>query len=223
MPAERVLIIREWVADAKAGRNVIVEFQPLLPASTQAGELYSVHAKLRDARAPLAGVYRSEYLRLARAAGAMIMINRISLFQAFETLEQEHRAGRSTRLVVPIELETLHGMAWRWLVEELRRRPQLRDRLIVELQATRELTDKDNLMRIVRLRRFGVRISLSEQDGDLAQMALWTKLPVDFLRIPYATVTSSSDGGGPSGKSISGFSLMRRSLPWPCRSGRECR
>lgn len=193
MPAERVLIIREWVADARAGRNVIVEFQPLLPASTQAGELYSVHAKLRDARAPLGGVYRREYLRLARAAGAMIMINRISLFQAFETLEQECRAGRSTRLVVPVELDTLHGMAWRWLVEELRRRPQLRDRLIVELEASRELTEKENLMCIVRLRRFGVRVSLSDQCGDLAQLALWTKFPVDFLRIPYATVAENTD------------------------------
>ncbi len=193
MPAERVLIIREWVAEARAGRNVIVEFQPLLPASTQAGELYSVHAKLRDARAPLGGVYRREYLRLARATGAMIMINRISLFQAFETLEQEYRAGRGTRLVVPVELDTLHGMAWRWLVEELRRRPQLRDRLIVELEASRDLTDKENLMRIVRLRRFGVRVSLSEQSGDLAQLALWTKLPVDFLRVPYATVAATTD------------------------------
>ncbi len=193
MPAERVLIIREWVAEAKVGKNVIVEFQPLMPASTQAGELYSVHAKLRDYRAPLGGVYRREYLRMAREAGAMIMIDRISLFHAFETLEQELRAGRKTRLLVPIELDTLCGVAWRWLVEELRRRPQLRDRLIIELPATPDLTDKDNLMRIVSLRRFGVRVSLSEQVGDLARLTLWTKLPVDFLRIPYVAVASITD------------------------------
>lgn len=193
MPAERVLIIREWVTEAKTGKNVIVEFQPLMPASTKAGEIYSVHAKLRDHRAPLGGVYRREYLRLARAAGAMVMIDRISLFNAFETLEQEHRAGRETRMLVPVELDTLRGVAWRWIVEELRRRPHLRDRLIIELQATPDLTDKDNLMRIVNLRRFGVRVCLSEQAGDLARMALWAKLPVDFLRIPYAAVASTTD------------------------------
>ncbi len=94
---------------------------------------------------------------------------------------------------MPVELDTLHGMAWRWLVEELRRRPQLRDRLIVELEASRELTEKENLMRIVRLRRFGVRVSLSDQCGDLAQLALWTRYPVDFLRVPYATVAENTD------------------------------
>ncbi len=193
MPAERVLIIREWVAEAKVGKNVIVEFQPLMPASTKAGEFYAVHAKLRDYRAPLGGVYRREYLRMAREAGAMIMIDRISLFHAFETLEQERRAGRETRMLVPVELDTLLGTAWRWLVEELRRRPQLRDRLVIELPATADLADKDNLMRIVSLRRFGVRVGLSEQAGDLARMELWTKLPVDFLRIPYAAVASISD------------------------------
>ncbi|MBL0165053.1 MAG: EAL domain-containing protein [Xanthomonadales bacterium] len=193
MAAERVLIIREWVAEAKVGKNVIVEFQPLMPASTKAGELYSVHAKLRDYRAPLGGVYRREYLRMAREVGAMIMIDRISLFHAFETLEQEHRAGRKTRMLVPVELDTLRGLAWRWLVEELRRRPHLRDRLIIELQATPNLTDKDNLMRIISLRRFGVRVSLSEQVGNLAQMALLTKLPIDFLRISYAAVASTTD------------------------------
>ena len=193
MPAERVLIIREWVAEAKVGKNVTVEFQPLLQASSKAGELYSVHAKLRDSRAPLGGVYRREYLRLAREAGAMIMIDRISLFHAFETLEQEYRAGRRTRLVVPIELDTLRGLAWRWLVGEMRRRQHLRDRLVIELQATPDLRGKDNLMQIVRLRRFGVRVSLCEQAGDLARMAMWAKLPVDFLRIPYATVASTTD------------------------------
>ncbi len=210
MPAERVMIIREWVAEAKAGKNVIVEFQPLMPASSKAGELYSVHAKLRDFRAPLGGVYRREYLRLAREAGAMIMIDRISLFHAFETLEQEYRAGRSTRLIVPVELDTLRGLAWRWLLEELRRRAHLRNRLIIELQATPELTDKDNLMHIVRLRRFGVLVSLSDQAGDLGRMDQWTKLPVDFLRIPYAAVASTTDPKFSA--ALQGFKARRRHL-----------
>lgn len=193
MSAERVLIIREWVDDAKAGNNVIVEFQPLMSASADPGNLYSVHAKLRDLRAPLGGVYRREYLRLARDAGSMVMIDRISLFNAFETLEQEHRAGRKTRLLVPVEIETLRGLAWRWLVEELRRRPHLRSRLIVEIEATSELTDKDNLMRIVRLRRFGVRVCLCEHGQDLAQLPVWSKLPCDFLRLAHSALRSVSD------------------------------
>jgi multidomain signaling protein FimX len=193
MPAERVLIIREWIDEAKAGKNVIVEFQPLLPASAGAGELYSVHAKLRDFRAPLGGVYRQEYLRLARDAGAMVMIDRIALFHAFETLEQEHRARRGTRLLVPVEMESLSGMAWRWLVETLRRTQHLRDRLILEIQATPALREKENLLRIIRLRRFGVRVCLRVAGKDLNHIPAWSKLPADLVRVSYAAVQSCTD------------------------------
>ena len=193
MSAERVMIIREWVEDAKAGNNVIVEFQPLMPASANAGELYSVHAKLRDYRAPLGGVYRREYLRLARAAGSMVMIDRISLFNAFETLEQEHRAGRKTRLIVPVEIATLRGLAWRWLVEELRRRQHLRSRLVIEIEATSALLEKDNLMRIVRLRRVGVRVCLCDPSSDLTQAPIWAKLPSDLLHLVHAAVKEAPD------------------------------
>jgi multidomain signaling protein FimX len=193
MPAERVLIIREWIGEAKAGKNVIVEFQPLMPASANAGELYSVHAKLRDFRAPLGGVYRREYLRLARDAGAMVMIDRIALFHAFETLEQEYRARRKTRLLVPVDMESLTGLAWRWLVETLRRTQHLRDRLILEIPATPALREKENLLRIVRLRRFGVRVCFRVAGKDLNFIPAWSKLPADFLRVSYSALHSCSD------------------------------
>ncbi|MEO7934937.1 MAG: EAL domain-containing protein [Dokdonella sp.] len=193
MLAERVLIIREWVEEAKTGTNIIVEFQPLMPASAKAGQIYSVHAKLRDLRAPLNGVYRREYLRLARESGSMVMIDRISLFNAFETLEQERRAGRRTRLIVPAVIESLCGLAWRWFVEELRRRPHLRTRLIIELEVDSALLEKDNLMRIVRLRRFGVGVCLCGRSEDLAEVSAWSKLPGDFLRVSYAALNAACD------------------------------
>lgn len=193
MSAERVLIIREWVNEAKVGSNIIVEFQPLIPASAAAGELYSVHAKLRDLRAPLGGVYRREYLRLAREAGSIVMIDRISLFNAFETLEKENRSGRNTRLIVPVEIETLSGLAWRWLAEEIRRRQHLRSRLIIELEATPSLMEKDNLMRIVRLRRYGVKLSLSDRTDVLAEQTIWSRLPGDFLRVAHTAVQAATD------------------------------
>lgn len=188
LPAERVLIIREWVKEAKSGTNVVIEYQPLMPMNAAAAELYSVHAKLRDYRAPLGGVYRNEYLRLAREAGAMVMIDRMSLFHAFETLEQEHARGRATQLLVPIELGTLKDVPWRWFEAELQRRQHLLDRLIVELDAGPELLDKDSVMRLVRLRRFGVRIGLSDRSASLQHVPHWTKLPADLLTVQSAAV-----------------------------------
>ena len=191
MSAERVLIIREWVEEAKSATNVLVEFQPLLPAGASAGAVYSVHAKLRDHRAPLGGVYRREYLRLARAAGSMVMIDRISLFRAFEALGQEHRSGRETCLMVAVEIDTLKGVAWRWLVEELKRQPHLRQRLILELEASPALHEQENLLCIVRLRRLGVRVCVCDRSKDTVNLSSWTKLPVDFLRLHCGAVQAA--------------------------------
>jgi len=184
MPAERVLIIREWVQEAKSGSNVMIEFQPVVPMHSAAMDLYSVHAKLRDQRAPLGGVYRDEYLRLAREAGAMVMIDRMSLFHAFETLEQEHARGRKTRLLVDIDSATLDGLPWRWLEAELRRRQPLLDRLILELDAAQLLNEADAVERVNRLRQSGVRICVSDSSENLRRAAALCKLPVDMLRVP---------------------------------------
>jgi predicted signal transduction protein with EAL and GGDEF domain len=188
IPAERVLIIREWVQEAKGGQNVLVEFQPVLPLTAAAEDLYSVHAKLRDSRAPLGGVYRREYLRLAREAGAMVMIDRMSLFGAFEALEQERARGAETRLLVPVEAANLEGVPWRWLEAELRRRRRLADGLILEHEANLKLEEPDALLRLQKLRELGVRIGLCDRTGSLENLASWYRLPVDILRLQLAVV-----------------------------------
>jgi EAL domain-containing protein (putative c-di-GMP-specific phosphodiesterase class I)/GGDEF domain-containing protein len=192
IPAERVLIIREWVQEAKSGNNVMVEFQPVLPLNGAVAGLYSVHAKLRDYRAPLGGVYRREYLRMAREAGAMIMIDRMSLFGAFEALEQEHARGSQTRLLVQVELATLDGVPLRWLEAELHRRPHLADGLILELEANQKLEQPDSIERIRKLRTLGVRVGLSDHALKLDRVAAWSKLPIDVLRIQFPAVNAVS-------------------------------
>ena len=194
IPAERVLIIREWVAEAKTGGNIQIEYQPLLPLHAAAAEIYSVHAKLRDHRAPLGGVYRDDYRRIARDADAMVMIDRTSLFHAFETLQQEHARGLATQLLVPIEMETLKDLPWRWLDAELQRRKHLLGRLVVELEASPLLLDKDSIKRIVRLRRTGIRLCLADATANLDQVPTWARLPADMLRIRHAAATSVDAG-----------------------------
>ena len=188
IPAERVLIIREWVQEAKSGENVMIEFQPVLPLNAGAEDLYSVHAKLRDYRAPLGGVYRREYLRLAREAGAMVMIDRMSLFGAFEALEQERARGHGTRLLVPVEFGTLEGVPWRWLEAELQRRRHLTEGLILELEANQKLEEPECVERIAKLRELGVRIGLSDHSNGLEWISAWSSLPADVLRLQFPVV-----------------------------------
>lgn len=189
LPPERVLIIREWAKEAVAGDNVIIEFQPVLPLCGEDG-LYRLDARLRDYRAPLAGVGRSEYLGLARDAGALPMIDRMSLFSAFEAIEQERAQGRATQLLVPLDLATLGEALMVWLDAEVRRRKAHSDGLIVEFDAQMAL-GRPELVRVVqRLEDHGIVIALSDESGDLARIAQLQRFPASILRLPLAAVES---------------------------------
>ena len=190
MPAERVLIIREWVKEAVAGDNVLIEFQPVLPLNHELAGLYYLQAKLRDYRAPLAGVQRKEYLSLAREAGALPMIDRMGLFSAFAAIEEERAHGRATRVLVPIDLAAVNEAQLRWLDAELRRRKAHADGLIIEFDAASAL-DRPELSRIVQiLEDQGVLIALSDDSGNLNRIAQLQKFPAGLLRLPWAAIGS---------------------------------
>jgi predicted signal transduction protein with EAL and GGDEF domain len=191
MPAERVLIVQEWVEDAKTGSNVMIEFQPVVPTQAGAAGLYALHAKLRDFRAPLGGVYRDEFQRIASEAGAMAMIDRISLFRAFELLEQEQSGGRRLSLIVPIDFATLDGVPWRWLQAEVQRRREFVPGLILELEASAALLEPQCIERVGLLHDAGVRIAISERSPTLDRAAPWLQLPVDFVRLQMAVVDAA--------------------------------
>lgn len=192
MPPERVLIVREWVNEAKSGSNVIIEFQPLIALAESAAALYSVHVKLRDQRAPLGGVDRSEYLRLAREAGAMAMIDRLSVFSAFAELEKERAGGRATQLLLRLDYTSLDGAAWRWLEAELRRRAALADGMIIEIESSAVRDDAHARVRLTRLRALGVRVCLNDVSGSLYHLRSWCELPIDMLLVAHAVVRAKS-------------------------------
>ena len=149
-----------------------------------------VHAKLRDYRAPLGGVYRNEFLSLARDAGAMTMIDRVSLFEAFGTIDQIRAGGQRTRMLVPVELATLDGDAWTWLDAELHRHRKLPNVLIVQVEATPDLIEPDKRALLARARKAGAAVALADRTGGLDWIPLWSQIPADFLRLPMAVVTS---------------------------------
>lgn len=190
LPPERVLIIREWVKEAVAGDNVLIEFQPVLPLRGELAGLYSLDARLRDYRAPLAGVSRREYLSLARDAGALPMIDRMSLFSAFEAIEQERDRGRGTRVLVPMDLATVNDAQLVWLDAELRRRRAGPDGLIIEFDADMAL-GRPELVRVVqRLEDHGVVIAISDASGNLSRIAQLLRFPAGILRLPLAAIDS---------------------------------
>lgn len=195
MPAERVLIIREFVKNAAQGEHIVVEYQPMLPlrGATVAGH-YAQATKLRDFRAPLAGIRRDEYLDAARDAGAIGMIERTSLFNAFESIQEERGHGRDTRILVPMDLASLDRAQLGWLMAELRRRKALADGLVIELDA-RPLLANPALAAVVRqLHEGGITLSLSEPSGSLALLERLHDAPVHLLRLPHAAIEGVTPG-----------------------------
>ncbi|MCX7033568.1 MAG: response regulator [Arenimonas sp.] len=189
MPAERVLIIREFVKEAAHGEHIVVEYQPMLPlrGALVAGH-YAQATKLRDFRAPLAGIRRDEYLDAARDAGALGMIERTSVFSAFETIQEERDHGRNTRILVPMDLASLDRTQMGWLMAELRRRKAIADGLVIELEA-RPLLANPALADVMReLRDGGIRLSLSEPSGSLALVEKLQDAPVHLLRLPQSAI-----------------------------------
>lgn len=191
MPSERVLIVREWAKEAVAGDNVMVEFQPVLPLSPELAGLYLVDTMLRDFRAPLAGVKRREFLKLARAAGALTMIDRMSLFHAFEAIEQERAQGRMTRLLVPLDLAATENQ-WLWLEAEVRRRKAHADGLIVEFDAGSALEHPELGKLVQRFEDLGLRIGISDESGDAQRIHRLRRLPASFLRLPVSAIDGIS-------------------------------
>jgi CheY-like chemotaxis protein/EAL domain-containing protein (putative c-di-GMP-specific phosphodiesterase class I) len=190
MPPERVLIIREWVKEAASGGNVVIEFQPIVPLQPGAPGFYAIDAKLRDYRAPLAGVRRRDYLRLAREAGSLAMIDRMSLFNAFEAIEEERAAGRATWVLAPVDLVSLNEPQLRWLEAELRRRRAHADGLVIELDADIALSRPEYAETIARLGRSGVVIAIADGSGSLERIDALYELPAGLLRLPLSAIDS---------------------------------
>jgi len=188
MPAERVLIIREFVKEAARGEHIVIEFQPMLPLRSEYGGHYALATKLRDFRAPLAGIRRDEYLLAAREANAVGMIERTSVFSAFEAILEERQHQRNTRILVPMDLPSLDAAQLGWLMAELRRRKDYANLLIIEFDAGPLLNEPDLADGIYQLKECGVTLSVSEPSGSLARLEHLHHLPIDLLRLPHSAI-----------------------------------
>jgi DNA-binding response OmpR family regulator/EAL domain-containing protein (putative c-di-GMP-specific phosphodiesterase class I) len=184
-PAERVLIVREWAKEAAKGSNIVIEYQPMLPLHATQAAAYTVVAKLRDYRAPLEGVGRGEYLKPAREAGAMTMIDRVSLFNAFEAVDAQRERGVPTRIHVPVDLVSINAGALRWLEAECRRRREAGGSVVVEFDADALWADPALGTVLQQVRECGLGLALSDASGSLTRIQQWLQFPVDVLRLPH--------------------------------------
>lgn len=190
MPDERVLIIREWVKEAGHGRQLQVEFQPVICLQQQAQRgLYSLRVKLRDPRAPLQGVQREEFLDLAREIRALGMIDRVGLFQALEALSEAAERGQPVGILAPLDLASFDRRQQLWLEGEFKRRGATARGLHVEVDAGL-LIERPALLGVIHfLRRCGAGICVNDSSGSLLRLMQLPAVGLEFLRLPASALT----------------------------------
>lgn len=187
-PPERVLIVREWAKEAAQGQNIMIEFQPMLPLRGDHIGQYAVVTKLRDFRAPLAGATREEYLVPAREVGAMLLIERVALFSAFEAIEEQRSRDRNTRVLVPMDLASFDQTQFAWLEAELNRRKAHASGLIIEVDAGLLLERPALVAMVKKLKGLGIALSLADSSGSLTRLEDLQKLSIDMLRLPFSAI-----------------------------------
>jgi predicted signal transduction protein with EAL and GGDEF domain len=189
LPPERLLIIRERVKEAAQGRNIEIEFQPIVPLDGCGEPMYALHTRLRDFRAPMHGVERREYLQAARDASAMALIDRISLFRALEVLET---CPDGPRLLVPLDMVSIDRTQQAWLSAELKRRRPLATALALEFDLGELRNRRGAEKALAALRAMDVAISLDTGRQPLINPGELLTLPADLLRVSVDRITGLS-------------------------------
>jgi EAL domain-containing protein (putative c-di-GMP-specific phosphodiesterase class I) len=133
-------------------------------------------------------VPREDYIKPAREAGAMALIDRVGLFHAFEAIEEQRQRHRATRVLVPMDLASFDHAQMLWLVAELRRRKAHAGGLIIEVDADLLLERPALVAMVQRLKESGIAISVSDQSGSMTRLERLQALPADLLRLPFRAV-----------------------------------
>lgn len=186
LPPERLMVIHQALKDLARGGGLRFEFQPLMRLRGERGS-YALIAKLRDLRAPLQGYPRHEFLTLAREQGQIATIDRMALFHAFEAIAEQRQLGRTSNVVVPVDLAAIDTRQLAWLEAELKRRPELRTDLRVEFEAE-ALLDPQLRPTLDRLRTVGLAMTAASAKPRVELLQDLLDSPVQQLRLPYALV-----------------------------------
>jgi DNA-binding response OmpR family regulator/EAL domain-containing protein (putative c-di-GMP-specific phosphodiesterase class I) len=186
LPPERIMVIHQALKDLPRGGGLRFEFQPLMRLRGERGS-YALIAKLRDLRAPLQGYPRHEFLALAREQNQIATIDRMALFHAFEAIAEQRQRGRSSSILVPVDLRAFDARQFAWLKAELRRRPELTSDLRIELEAE-ALLDPQLQPLLERLCADGLSLAAASATPRVELLQDLLSSPVHQLRLPCSLI-----------------------------------
>lgn len=173
------LTIAQQVKTALAEDRLLFAFQPVVDSKNRRVRFYECLLRMRDTSGDL--VAAGQFVPVLEQLGIVRMIDRHTLEMVFEQLE----ANPGVTLAVNISALTVTHPAWlRDLTALLRDRPDLAQRLIVEITETAALYDIEESARFVaNVRDLGCQVALDDFGAGFTTFRHLKSLTVDLIKI----------------------------------------
>ncbi|HEX3864509.1 MAG TPA: GGDEF and EAL domain-containing protein [Stellaceae bacterium] len=184
----RSLTISEQVRTALRDDRIVFAFQPVVEAMTGDVDHYECLLRMRmpDGRIVTAG----EFVPIIEQLGFIRLVDRYVLDKAVEELS----AHATVKLAFNISGLTAADRPWlRALISQLRNRPEIASRLIVEITETAALYDLEESARFVSvLRHAGCQVALDDFGAGHTSLRHLQSLAVDTVKIDGSFIRNLS-------------------------------
>jgi len=185
----RSLSISEQVRQALREDRIMFAFQPVISAETGKVDHYECLLRMRTPEGRI--VTAGEFVPVIEQLGFIRLIDRYVLDKVLAELD----AHPEVRLGFNISGLTAADRPWlRALISQIRTRPDIADRLIVEITETAALYDIEESARFVSaLRHVGCRVALDDFGAGHTSLRHLQSLAVDTVKIDGSFVRNLSE------------------------------
>ncbi|HEX6978588.1 MAG TPA: EAL domain-containing protein [Alphaproteobacteria bacterium] len=187
--SRRSLAIAEEVQAALKSARILFAFQPVVEAATHVVDHYECLLRMRRHDGTL--VPASAFVPVAEQSGLMRLVDRHALDLAIAELDRYP----DVRLALNISGLTAVDRGWlRALIAAVKRRPDVAERLIIEITETVALQDIEETARFVgAIRDLGCRVALDDFGAGYTSFRNLKALAVDCVKIDGSFVRGLAD------------------------------
>ena len=173
--------------EALAGQSVIAAiaenrlklvYQPILCARTRKVSFYEALIRIKAKNGTL--IDAKDFIMAAEKLGLVRLVDHKTLSLAFQTLKSS-----SATLSINISGDTCHDPAWlSTLATELEARPDLADRLIVEITESHVAIHTEEIREFIEaVRSMGVKVAIDDFGAGFTAFKTLKNLPFDIIKI----------------------------------------
>ncbi len=177
--SRRSLDIAIQVQEAMKSGRLCFAFQPVVRAQDQETDFYECLIRMRDDTGDL--VPAAAFVPAIEQLGLVRLVDRYALELALNELQQDG----NVKLAINISGLTVTDRSWlRSLIAVLKGKPELADRLIIEITETAALHDIEESARFVSaVRDLGCRVALDDFGAGFTSFRHLRALAIDIVKI----------------------------------------